>query len=106
MATEEQFVKRAQKFTTEDNYLVNDPIQIKFLENTKFCSKFKDYLETTFAVKVDVQQPEHNNNKKTCNIQISTKIANQLQSCRNEIENLFRSIKKKTYSRRKSKIPI
>ncbi|CAF3044956.1 unnamed protein product [Rotaria socialis] len=78
---------------TED-YLVDNPIQVKFMSNPKFCSTLKKYFEKTFAVLIVIKQPDDDEEENTYTIQISGEFAERVQSCRNELDNMFRSIQK------------
>ncbi|CAF2078145.1 unnamed protein product [Rotaria magnacalcarata] len=78
---------------TED-YLVDNPIQMKFLSNHKFCSKLKTYFEKIFAVLIVIKKPDDDEEENTYTIQISGEFVERVQSCRNELDNMFLSIQK------------
>jgi hypothetical protein len=80
-----------------DEYLCNNPIEIQFLKNSKFCSKLESYLQQTFHVSIKYEQSNDGDEKQINKIQILSKSKEHNQSCQNEIEKLFSSIRTKIY---------
>ncbi|CAF2676130.1 unnamed protein product [Rotaria sp. Silwood2] len=97
--------KNSDKVVCEVNYIVDDDIHIQFFRNPKFLPYLINYIkQETFSIEIDIKQVNSKDDKSLLNYTIKLMgKKKQNRIVENFINNLFQSIKCKTYHQNKIK---
>ena len=83
--------------TTTKGLLVNDPIQIRFLTNSKFCSKLKQYLTKTYNVKCEIAEDHEQDEELVLRLTFISDAKQNVKNAREFLKTTFASIQTKIY---------
>ena len=84
--------------STSKVLLVNDPIQIRFLTNLKFCSKLKQYLTKVYDVKCQIAEDDQGQDEElVLRLIFNGDVKQNVKNAREFLKTAFASVQTKIY---------